>query len=100
MVPVLVALLRDNTPAVARRAISSGTNLFRNTLEQVALQVAYIIQSGFVHHCYEALFTCIISWTHCEDFYDEFLLCLVLTNLVLGMILLLFVKFPRVTLNS
>ncbi|BBN13431.1 symplekin [Marchantia polymorpha subsp. ruderalis] len=41
MVPVLVALLRDNTPAVARRAISSGTNLFRNTLEQVALQGIY-----------------------------------------------------------
>ncbi|KAL3691207.1 hypothetical protein R1sor_004858 [Riccia sorocarpa] len=41
MVPVLMNLLRDNTPAVARRAISSGTNLFRNTLEQVALQGIY-----------------------------------------------------------
>ncbi|KAL2622737.1 hypothetical protein R1flu_002942 [Riccia fluitans] len=41
MVPVLMNLLRDNTPAVARRAISSGTNLFRHTLEQVALQGIY-----------------------------------------------------------
>ncbi|CAM6090118.1 unnamed protein product [Calypogeia fissa] len=41
MVPALLALLRDNTPAVARRAISTGTNLFRNTLEQVALQGIY-----------------------------------------------------------
>lgn len=41
MVPVLLALLRDDTPAVARRAISTGSNLFRNTLEQVALQGIY-----------------------------------------------------------
>jgi symplekin len=44
MVPVLLALLRDSTPAVARRAITSGSNIFRITLEQVALQV----HSGFL----------------------------------------------------
>ncbi|KAJ7553566.1 hypothetical protein O6H91_06G103400 [Diphasiastrum complanatum] len=38
LVPTLLVLLRDETPAVARRAIASGTNLFRNTLEQVALK--------------------------------------------------------------
>jgi symplekin len=41
MVPVLLALLRDSTPAVARRAITSGSNIFRTTLEQVASQVHY-----------------------------------------------------------
>jgi symplekin len=41
MVPVLLALLRDSTPAVARRAITSGSNIFRTTLEQVASQGIY-----------------------------------------------------------
>ncbi|KAH9555778.1 hypothetical protein CY35_08G133900 [Sphagnum magellanicum] len=40
-VPVLLALLRDSTPAVARRAITSGSNIFRTTLEQVASQGIY-----------------------------------------------------------
>lgn len=39
MVPVLLALLQDATPAVARRAVTSGSNIFRIVLEQVALQV-------------------------------------------------------------
>lgn len=39
MVPVLLTLLRDSAPAVARRAITSGSNIFRVILEQVALQV-------------------------------------------------------------
>lgn len=39
MVPVLLALLQDAAPAVARRAITSGSNIFRTILEQVALQV-------------------------------------------------------------
>lgn len=42
IVPVLLSLLQDATPAVARRAITSGSNIFRSVLEQVALQV----QSG------------------------------------------------------
>eukprot|EP00249_Psilotum_nudum_P015913 c25576_g3_i1 orf=2-739(-) len=45
MVPVLLALLQDDTPAVARSTISSGANLFRKTLEQVAMQG---IRSGCV----------------------------------------------------
>ncbi|KAG0626679.1 hypothetical protein M758_2G143300 [Ceratodon purpureus] len=41
MVPVLLALLRDSAPAVARRAVTSGSNIFRIVLEQVALQGVY-----------------------------------------------------------
>lgn len=47
MVPVLLALLQDATPAVARRAVTSGSNIFRIVLEQVALQV----QVGTCLHC-------------------------------------------------
>lgn len=47
MVPVLLALLQDATPAVARRAVTSGSNIFRVVLEQVALQV----QVGSCLHC-------------------------------------------------
>ncbi|ERN05241.1 symplekin isoform X1 [Amborella trichopoda] len=38
MVPVLISFLKDDTPAVAKQAITTGTNLFRSTLEDVALQ--------------------------------------------------------------
>uniref|UniRef100_A0A7I4CYA0 Symplekin n=1 Tax=Physcomitrium patens TaxID=3218 RepID=A0A7I4CYA0_PHYPA len=41
IVPVLLSLLQDATPAVARRAITSGSNIFRSVLEQVALQGVY-----------------------------------------------------------
>ncbi|KAH7422666.1 hypothetical protein KP509_12G019100 [Ceratopteris richardii] len=41
MAPVLLTLMRDDTPAVARHAISTGTTLFRSTFEQVALQGIY-----------------------------------------------------------
>ncbi|XP_057858531.2 uncharacterized protein LOC131067516 isoform X2 [Cryptomeria japonica] len=41
IVPVLIAFLKDDTPAVARQAVTTGANLFRNTLEQVALQGIY-----------------------------------------------------------
>ncbi|CAK9233640.1 unnamed protein product [Sphagnum troendelagicum] len=44
MVPVLLALLQDTTPAVARRAITSGSNIFRTVLEQVASQGVYASQ--------------------------------------------------------
>jgi symplekin len=44
MVPVLLALLQDTTPAVARRAITSGSNIFRTVLEQVASQGIYASQ--------------------------------------------------------
>ncbi|XP_043695297.1 symplekin isoform X2 [Telopea speciosissima] len=38
MVPVLIAFLKDTAPAVARQAITSGTDLFCRTLEKVAIQ--------------------------------------------------------------
>ncbi|KAK9124505.1 hypothetical protein Sjap_014107 [Stephania japonica] len=37
-VPVLIAYLKDDTPAVARQAITSGTYLFCGILEKVAIQ--------------------------------------------------------------
>eukprot|EP00250_Pteridium_aquilinum_P033702 c611_g1_i1 orf=440-4438(-) len=41
MVPILLTLMGDDTPAVARHAISTGSSLFRSTFEQVALQGIY-----------------------------------------------------------
>lgn len=38
IVPVLISVLDDATPAVARQAITSGLDLFRFTLEKVAIQ--------------------------------------------------------------
>ncbi|KAF8394916.1 hypothetical protein HHK36_018855 [Tetracentron sinense] len=38
MLPVLMTFLKDETPAVVRQAITSGTDLFRCTLENVAIQ--------------------------------------------------------------
>lgn len=39
IVPVLITVLNDATPAVARQAINCGINLFRRTLERIAVQV-------------------------------------------------------------
>ncbi|GJR89492.1 putative reverse transcriptase domain-containing protein [Tanacetum coccineum] len=39
IVPLLITLLRDGTPAVARKAITSGISLFRRALTKIALQV-------------------------------------------------------------
>ncbi|KAI8557021.1 hypothetical protein RHMOL_Rhmol05G0301600 [Rhododendron molle] len=38
IVPVLITLLKDGTPAVARQAIACGVELFRSTLLKVAIQ--------------------------------------------------------------
>ncbi|KAJ4971323.1 hypothetical protein NE237_004422 [Protea cynaroides] len=38
MVPVLIAFLKDDAPAVARQAITSGIDLFCRTFEKVAIQ--------------------------------------------------------------
>lgn len=38
IVPVLISVLDDATPAVARQAITSGLDLFRSILEKVAIQ--------------------------------------------------------------
>lgn len=39
IVPVMITVLGDATPAVARQAITSGIDLFRSALEKVAIQV-------------------------------------------------------------
>lgn len=39
IVPELINVLSDGTPAVARQAIASGIELFRLTLEKVTIQV-------------------------------------------------------------
>ncbi|GJY67806.1 symplekin isoform X1 [Tanacetum coccineum] len=41
IVPLLITLLRDGTPAVARQAITSGISLFRRALTKIALQGLY-----------------------------------------------------------
>ncbi|KVH94873.1 Armadillo-like helical [Cynara cardunculus var. scolymus] len=44
VVPLLVNLLRDSTPAVARQAITCGISLFRRVLTKIALQGLYSSQ--------------------------------------------------------
>jgi len=39
IVPVLIDVLDDDTPAVVRQAILCGIRLFRSTLEKIAIQV-------------------------------------------------------------
>ncbi|KAI9085134.1 hypothetical protein K1719_032950 [Acacia pycnantha] len=41
IIPVLLAVLDDDTPAVIRQAISCGINLFHSTLEKIAIQGLY-----------------------------------------------------------
>lgn len=41
IIPVLISLLKDGTPAVARQAITCAIDLFRCTLEKVAIQGLY-----------------------------------------------------------
>uniref|UniRef100_A0A2N9I6K7 Symplekin n=1 Tax=Fagus sylvatica TaxID=28930 RepID=A0A2N9I6K7_FAGSY len=41
IVPVLITVLSDGTPAVARQAIACGIELFRSVLEKVAIQGLY-----------------------------------------------------------
>jgi symplekin len=39
MIPCLLHLLNDDTPAVARQAIKTGTTLFAKVLEHLVIQV-------------------------------------------------------------
>lgn len=39
IVPLMITLLRDGTPAVARQAITCGISLFRRALIKIAIQV-------------------------------------------------------------
>ncbi|KAF8038513.1 hypothetical protein BT93_B1152 [Corymbia citriodora subsp. variegata] len=41
MVPVLISVLNDESPPVARQAISCGIDLFRHTFERIAIQGLY-----------------------------------------------------------
>ncbi|XP_054780556.1 uncharacterized protein LOC129288158 isoform X2 [Prosopis cineraria] len=41
IIPVLIAVLDDDTPAVVRQAISCGIDLFHSTLEKIAIQGLY-----------------------------------------------------------
>lgn len=40
IIPVFITFLNDTTPAVARQAITCAFELFRCTLEKIAIQVA------------------------------------------------------------
>lgn len=42
LMPAMLNLVRDIDPVVARQAIITGTNLFGNVLEEMALQVGCI----------------------------------------------------------
>lgn len=57
MVPTLISFLKDETPAVARQAITTGTNLFRNVLEKVVVQVKLLQDNIFcpIHVQYSLL---------------------------------------------
>lgn len=50
IVPVFMTLLKDSTPAVARQAITCAIELFRSTLEKIAVQVT-LFPSIFFCHC-------------------------------------------------
>lgn len=47
IVPVLISALKDDTPAVARQAITCGIDIFRCTLVKVAIQVVDCFGSEF-----------------------------------------------------
>lgn len=44
IVPSLINVLSDGTPAVARQAITSGIHLFRCVLEKVSIQVILYVE--------------------------------------------------------
>lgn len=60
IVPVLIKVLDDDTPAVVRQAILCGVDLFRSTLEKIAIQVLFYVQ------CVNLLFfssvNCCCNW--------------------------------------
>ncbi|XP_052176977.1 uncharacterized protein LOC127791181 isoform X2 [Diospyros lotus] len=60
--PILMTVLKDGTPAVARQAIASGIDLFRSTLVKVAIQGLY---SSELDDCLES------SWTWVLKLRDE-----------------------------
>lgn len=55
MVPVIIALIRDSIPAVIRRAVTAGSNIFRSIFQRVAMQGIY---SGHVEKTLEDSWLC------------------------------------------
>lgn len=47
IVPVCINFLNDSTPAVARQAITCAIDLFRCTLEKIAVQVTLFLSLKF-----------------------------------------------------
>lgn len=49
IVPVLIDVLDDDTPAVIRQVILCGIDLFRSTLEKITIQVIhfFLTANGF-----------------------------------------------------
>lgn len=62
IVPVLITVLNDSTPAVARQAITCGIDLFRRTLEKVAIQVNLFSLSLYSLICMFFLFKQILEF--------------------------------------
>ncbi|KAL1206764.1 hypothetical protein V5N11_002212 [Cardamine amara subsp. amara] len=62
IVPLLIKSLKDETPAVARQVIACGADLFRSTLERVAVQR---LHSSELNELLES------SWTWMIKFKDE-----------------------------
>jgi symplekin len=62
IVPLLIKSLEDETPAVARQVIACGADLFRSTLERVAVQG---LHSSELNDLLES------SWTWLIKFKDE-----------------------------
>ncbi|CAH2074601.1 unnamed protein product [Thlaspi arvense] len=62
IVPLLIKSLKDETPAVARQVIACGADLFRSTLERVAVQG---LHSSELDELLES------SWTWMVKFKDE-----------------------------
>lgn len=54
LVNVLLVLLRDEDPIVAKKCISAGTTFFCSILEEMAMQVHTVSQVGyvFIRICY------------------------------------------------
>lgn len=49
LMPVLLALVKDNDSIVARQCIVSGTNFFGSVLEELAVQVSLSLSLFFCH---------------------------------------------------
>jgi hypothetical protein len=58
VMPSLLDLLNDDTPAVARQAVKTGTNLFAKVLQQLVIQVILLAVSSGVACVYVDFGSC------------------------------------------